>query len=339
MRKIIIGFLVVFMLAIVGITVYFVKMVYYIKSDDEIIETKKESIAEETSYYDKEGVLHEFWSSGEVLSFPEDISTWNMNNKYIREEVIHDAMQGREWGLREYPITNNYFDEWHKNGWADVEKLFPGYKRTEEYNPGEQYGLVVDDFEKEDKEGIAHAVIRSKYYDTRYDFKYYLDDDYKLDKIEYLSQEIVKDYTKEVEKKERIYLMIKEGDEIHNDNEYITVLWNYSDSINMTDFSLDRMGITSELKEKKYKENCLPISYDIRYDVYMNKDYAGYDKKEAEVYIYYEESHNCEKYLISFDYNEDYYLTKYDILKKESISLDEYKKVSGVRKFGWELKN
>ena len=345
MRKIIISFLVILMIAVIGMTVFFIKSVYFVNSDDNLnieerIETTK---SEETSYYDEDGILHEFWNSGEVLSYPEDVSVWSMQNKDMRTTVIYDAMQGREWDwwtLRnEYPVTENFFREWDENGWNSLEVLFPGYKYTKEYNPRGDFALYVDDFEKEDKEGIAHAVVRSKYYDTRYDFKYYLDDDYKLDKIEYLSQEIAKDYTKEVEKKERIYLMIKEGNEIHKDNEYITVLWNFSDSINMTDFSLDRMGIVDELKEKKYKENCLPISYDVKYGVYMNKDYADYDKKEAEVYIYYEENHNFEKYLISFDYDDNYYLTKYEVLSREDITIEEYKKVSGVLKFGWEIEN
>ena len=185
---------------------------------------------------------------------------------------------------------------------------------------------------------MVYVKIRAnKYQDVRYCYNYTINANDELDKIEYVSQEVVKDYTKEVEKRERIWLMIKDGDEIHNDNEYITVLWNYSDSINMTDFSLDRMGIVDELKEKKYRENPLPISYHIKYGVYMNKDYADSEKKEAEVYIYYEENHNFEKYLISFDYDDKYYLTKYEVLSREDITLEEYKKVSGTLKFGWEL--
>ena len=343
MRKIIIGFLVVFMLAIVGITVYFVKIVYYTNNDNKVVVREIiETTAEETikkpkpiggekveEYVDEYGMKITKYSDGtEYADYPEDVTTWSMQSKDIREMVIHDAMRGREWGLREYPITDNYFDEWHRNGWDNTEVLFPGYKKTKEYNFNDDFALYIDDFKKEDKEGIAHAVIRSKYYKMRYDFKYYLDDDYKLDKIEYISQEIYEDCTKEVEKKERIYLMIKEGNEIHKDNEYITVLWNFSDSINMTDFSLERMGIVDELKEKKYKENVLPISYDVSYDVHMNKDYAYYDKKEAEVFIRYWESDKCEKYIISFDYNENYYLTKYEVLNRVDITLEEYKKIS-----------
>lgn len=357
MRKIIIGFLVVFMLAIVGITVYFVKIVYYTNNDNKVVVREIiETTAEETikkpkpiggekveEYVDEYGIKTTKYSDGvEFLEYPEDVTTWNMQNKDMRTTVIYDAMQGREWDwwtLRnEYPVTENFFREWDENGWNSLEVLFPGYKYTKEYNPRGDFALYVDDFEKEDKEGIAHAVVRSKYYDTRYDFKYYLDDDYKLDKIEYFSQEIVKDYTKEVEKKERIYLMVKDGDEIHNDNEYITVLWNYSDSINMTDFSLDRMGIIDELKEKKYKENCLPIDNNIGYGAYINKETADYDNKTVEVYLYYWDSHDCEKYLVCFDYNEDYYLSKYEVLNRESISLDELKKVAHIRKFGWEDK-
>lgn len=347
MRKIIIGFLVILMVAVIGMTAFFVKSVYYVKNDNssniektsetanEKIETikKPKPIGGEKveEYVDEYGIKTTKYSDGtELLEYPEDVTTWSMQNKDMRTTVIYDAMRGREWGLREYPITDNYFDEWHRNGWDDTEVLFPGYKKTKEYNFNDDFALYIDDFGKDDKDGIAHAVIRSKYYDTRYDFKYYLDDDYKLNKIEYLSQEIVKDYTKEVEKKERIYLMIKEGNEIHKDNEYITVLWNFSDSIHVTDFdlALGRMGIVDELKEKKYKENVLPISYDVRYEVWMNKDYAYYDKKEAEVFIRYWESDKCEKYIISFDYNENYYLTKYEVLNRVDITLEEYKKIS-----------
>lgn len=144
------------------------------------------------------------------------------------------------------------------------------------------------------------------------------------------ASEIVKDYTKEVERDERIYLMVKDGDEIHNDNEYLTVLWNYTDNINVTDFdsSLERMGIIEELKEKKYIENVLPIPYDIDYEVWMNINYANYEKKVAEVFIRYRESNRCEKYLISFDYNDEYYLTKYEVLRRTDITLEDFKKIA-----------
>ena len=331
MKKMLIGLAVVFLVLIVGITVYSIKIIYYVNNDNEIeVKDANETIVEETSYYDEEGVLHEFWNSGEVLSFPDDVSTWDMNNKYIREEVIHDAMQGREWGLREYPITDNFFNEWHKNGWDDIEKLFPGYERTKKYNIGEQYGLVVDDFEKGAREGIAHAVIRSKYYSTQYNFKYYLDKDYKLDKIEYISQEVVKDHTKEVARDERIYLMVKDGDEIHEDNEYLKVLKNFSDSIKMVDYTLDDMGITDELKEKKYKENCLPIPNDVGYQSFLKQEYADYEKKIANIVLFYWDEDKFEKYLISFDYDENYYLNEYVVLNREEITEEEFEKFSGI---------
>ncbi len=359
MRKIIISFLVILMIAVIGMTAFFVKSVYYVKNDNSSNIEKTSEIANERietikkpkpiggekveEYVDEYGIKTTKYSDGvELLEYPEDVTTWNMQNKDMRTTVIYDAMLGRvwdTWNLRHYyPVTENFFNEWDNKGWKDLEELFPGYKHTKEYNSNYNFALYIDDFKKEDKEGIAHATIRSKYYDIRYDFKYYLDDDYKLDKIEYLSQEVVKDYTKEVEKRERILLMIKNGDEIHEDNEYITVLQAISSSIKEEEYSLDYSGIVEELKNKKFKENVLPINNDIGYRAFINKETADYDNKTAEVYLYYWDSHDCEKYLVSFDYNEDYYLSKYEVLNRESISLDELKKVAHIRKFGWEDK-
>ena len=357
MRKVLIGFLVVFMLVIVGITAYFIKIVYYTNNDNEAVVKKTvETTVEETikkpksiggekveEYIDEYGIKTTKYSDGvELLEYPENATTWDMQNKDMRTTVIHDAMLGREWDwwtLRnEYPITEKFFKEWDENGWKSLEVLFPGYKYTMDYNSNGEFGLYIDDFEKEDKEGIAHAVIRSKYYDTRYDFKYYLDDDYKLDKIEYLSQEIVKDYTKEVEKDERIMLMVKWGDEIHEDNEYINILLNISSSIKLTSFTLEKMGIIDALKEKKYKDNVLPVDNNIGYGAYINKETVDYENKTAEVYLYYWDTYDCEKYLISFDYDEKYYLNKYEVIRQEDITLDELKKVARIKKFWWENK-
>ena len=344
MKKIIISFLLILMIAVIGMIVLFIKSINYVNYENDLVfeETTKEmksigysedEIVEK--YVDEYGMEITNFSDGTgIATYPEDVRTWSMQSKDMREAVIHDAMQGRpwdQWALRnEYPITDNFFKEWDENGWSSLEVLFPGYKYAFEYNLTGGFGLYVDDFEKTDKEGIAHAVIRSKYYDTRYDFKYYLDNEYNLDKIEYLSQEIVKDYTKEVERDERIYLMVKDGDEIHNDNEYLTVLWEYSDNINVTDFdsSLESDGIIEELKEKKYIENVLPIPYDIDYEVWLNINYANYEKKEAEVFIRYRESNRCEKYLISFDYNDEYYLTKYEVIGREDITLEDYERIA-----------
>ena len=359
MRKIIIGFLVVFMLVIVGITAYFIKIVYYTNNDNEVVVNNTvETTVEETTkkpkyiggekveeYVDEYGIKTTKYSDGVVLlEYPEDVTTWNMQNKDVRTTVIYDAMLGRVWDwwtLRnEYPITENFFKEWDENGWKSLEVLFPGYKHDKKYNSNADFGLVIDDFEKDDKEGIAHATIRSKFYDTQYDFKYYLDDGYKLDKIEYVSQEVVKDYTKEVEKDERIYLMLKDGDDIHEDNEYILVLQTISTPIEQVKNDLDKYGIIDEIKEKKIKEDVLPIDNNISYLAYVNKKTANYEKKEVELYVYYDDNneHRFEKYLISFDYNNNYYLTKYEVVGQEEITIDEYKKNTRITKFSWEDK-
>ena len=286
----------------------------------------------ETSYYDKDGMLHKFWENEEVLEYPEDTSMWSVENEYMVSAIVADLLDGSAVWYN-YPISEKCKNEMVTK-YKELEDRFPGYEENE-YNNNNP--LILNHYADVKNQMVYVKIRANKYQDVRYCYKYTINANDELDKIEYVSQEVVKDYTKEVEKRERIWLMIKDGDEIHNDNEYITVLWNYSDSINMTDFSLDRMGIVDELKEKKYRENPLPISYHIKYGVYMNKDYADYEKKEAEVYIYYEENHNFEKYLISFDYDDKYYLTKYEVLSREDITLEEYKKVSGTLKFGWEL--
>lgn len=346
------------MVAVIGITAFFIKNVYFVKSDEDLkfeaaTETTNAEIVKKPKpiggekveeYVDEYGIKATKYSDGvELLEYPEDVTTWSMQNKDMRATVIHDAMLGRDWNwgqLRnEYPITENFFKEWDENGWKSLEVLFPGYKYTEEYNPNGEFDLYVDNFEKEDKEGIAHIVIRSKYNDTRYDFKYYLDDNYRLDSIKYVSQEVVKDYTQDVEKNERVLLMVKKGDNIHEEDEYISILSNISASIKLANFTLEKMGIIEALKEKKYKENVLPIDNNLGYGAYINKETADYKNKTVEVYLYYWDNYNCEKYLISFDYDDNYYLTKYEVLNRKDITLEELKKVANIYKFGWELEN
>ena len=182
------------------------------------------------------------------------------------------------------------------------------------------------------------VIVRAnKFQDIEYTFKYTLNDKDELDSIEYVSQEVVKDYTKEIEKKERIYLMVKEGDEIHKDNEYITVLQYFSYTPPDKEL-IEQCGIIDKLKEKKYKENILPIDNSIGCNVFVNKEFADYDKKEITIFVLYYENRirQYKKYLISFDYDDNYYLTKYAVINSEDMSIDEFKKATGIRRFSDE---
>ena len=277
-------------------------------------------------YTDADGVITREYSNGSVLAeFPDDVSTWTMSNKDMREEIIQEALWGRDLNLRDYPITDNYFKEYTEKGWIELEVLFPGFEFSR-YNRHGSFGFYIDDFEKTDKEGMAHATVRCKYNKVRYDFKYYLTNDYKLDSIDYIGKEIVEDFSEQVAIDERTYLMIKDGDGIHQNDEYRTVLWNISDSILNSDFSLDDMGIRTELKEKKYNDNVLPISNDVKYISFCSKDGTDYNDKRAVIYVKYIDSNTYEKFTIRFDYDRNYYLSEYIVLDSSNISKDEYDK-------------
>ena len=343
MRKIIISFLVVLMIEVIGITAFFVKSVYFVKNEngskiEETIETVSEEIIKKPKpiggekveeYVDEYGIKTTKYSDGvELLEYPEDVTTWNMQNKDMRTTVIYDAMLGRvwdTWNLRHYyPVTEKFFNEWDSKGWKDLEVLFPGYKHTKEYNSNYDFALYIDDFKKEDKEGIAHAVIRSKYYDTRYDFKYYLDDDYKLDKIEYLSQEVVKDYTKEIEKSERKKLMVNWDDDMHSADDYLRVLIQAQSAIDDPEM-LDSLGIVDELKEKIHNKSLLPVSKNKGYIYLISKKLSNYDLKKTTIYAGNYDEKNFIKYQIEFDYDDKYYLTKYDVVNEEIMTEEQWK--------------
>ena len=333
MRKIIISFLVILMISVIGMTVFFFFFLYYVKNEngskvEETITNEETTKILENGKILKieDGMKVEYESDGRLyaITAPEDSTKYSMFNK-SRVFILTDALVGH-YSILEMPISK-HFKETHI---IDRTKLFPGLVMTEYYHDPSCKNITDDSF--------TTTVRANKFQDVEYTFKYVLNDKGELDSIEYLSQKVVKDYTKEIEKNERIWLMVKDGDEIHEDNEYMTVLQSISSSVKQEEYSLDHSGIVEELKNKKFKENVLPIDNNIGYGAYINKDTANYDNKTAEVYLYYWDSHDCEKYLVSFDYNEDYYLSKYEVLNRESISLDEFKKVAHIRKFGWEDK-
>lgn len=321
MRKIIISFLVILMVAVIGITVFFVKTVYYVKSDDSLIkeETTETTNEETTKILEngkilkiEDGMKVEYESDGKLyaITAPEDSTKYSMLNK-SRVFILTDALVGH-YSILEMPISN-HFKETHI---TDRTKLFPGLVMTEYYHDPSCKNITDDSF--------TVIVRANKFQDIEYTFKYALNDKDELDSIEYISQEVVKDYTKEVEKRERIYLMLKNGDDIHEDDEYLKVLKAVTYSFEDLG-TMDHLGVIDDLKEKIRAGTFFPISNERGYYSFIRKEYANYDLKKVTIFAGSFYKKEFAKYQIDFDYNNEYYLTKFNIIGEVPITEEEFR--------------
>lgn len=320
MRKIIISFLVILIVAVIGIIAFLIKSVYYVKSGNElVVKTTETTTSEETSYYDEDGMLHKFWESEEVLEYPEDTSIWTVENEYMISAMIADYLDG-SYTWYNYPISEKCINE-RATKYKELTDRFPGYEDNE-YN--KNIPLILSHYADVLNRKEYVTVRANKYQDIKYCYEYIVNDKDELDGIEYVSQEVVKDYTKEVEKKERVLLMIKEGDDIHEDDEYLRVLIAVTRSIEDLG-TMEKLGAVNEIKERIREKTLFPLSNERGYYNFIRKKYANYDLKKVTIFAGSFYKKEFAKYQIDFDYNNEYYLTKFNVIDEEPISEEEFR--------------
>lgn len=314
---------IVIAILVVGSIVFFIKNSKEIENNKEMA-TTKEVVQElqqdeedsEEGYVDEFGVTYTKVGDEEIAIMPEDTRKYSVLSDDMLSMMLVDFLSGT-YIYYNYPISQEFISDFYKKGMSSFEKKFPGFERNE-------YAKVLGG-DVDSKTQTFFCIVRAnKYQDIRYYYKYTINEKNELAGLEYLKQEVEKDYTKEIEKLERTYLMTNVGDEIHNNNEFVTVLANLIGSMLVEEWGLDNMAIIDELKEKKYKENVIPIPNDTLYMSICDIDNTSYEKKVAEFYVRTSgENEKYEKYKIKFDYNEEYYLTEFEVVSQKEVTEEE----------------
>lgn len=355
MRRLIKIILITFIVLILCIIVFFIKNVLNNNKIEEVTavettiqenEKKVYSNEEKTNYrldklgiYNREDIedewldelgIHNIKYKDDHIEYAFRIEQFFV--KESRRNIIQDSFLGVGFGSlfsdrSLLPVTDNFYKQKEENGWVDGkwENFFPGYEEPEYKSYKNTPYAEIDDFGKEDKEGIIHFYISDKYRDMKYNYKYYLNKDGWLDSMEYLDLEVIKDNTNEIEHKDRKRKMVK------NNNDYLRVIYNYLMYKNSAGLNpIEMYAIDNDLKNKLLE---MKYSNDI---TLFRKDFAprcntiesDYDKKIAYFYCFNVNDDYYKKYTFKFDYNNNYELSYIEMINKElSTKEDCYKAI------------